>query len=192
MDQMDILSGMKNLQKKTRKSLDTVSPGIGQHLRSARKKAGLSSEVAAGKLGMTHTTLNRYENNHREPGAADLARMASLYKVRIEALFFGEAAPAAVVPQEIPVCGKFLSRTCFDVDFNRKATEFLPIHTINPRFYAVKVVGNAMGVAYDGEYVILEKPAVEKFMDFTVRDGAMEALQGESAGKVVGIFRRPR
>ena len=141
---------------------------------------------------MTHQSLNRYENDHREPVASDLERMAILYKVSIAALFYGNAAPVAIIPREVPVCGKFLSRTCFDVDFNRKADEVLPFHTINPRIYAVKVVGSAMGVAYDGEYLILEKPVAEKFMDFTMRDGAMEALQGESAGKVVGVFRKPR
>lgn len=119
--------------------------------------------------------------------------MAVLYRVNVAALFFGNMALSAVVPQEIPVRGRFLGRNQFDVDFTRKAEELLPVLTIHPNVYAVKVVGNAMGpTAYDGEYLILEKPQTAQYMEMTHQGGGMELVQGESVGKVLGVFRRPR
>lgn len=193
MGHLYILIGMKNLHAKKHKTLDTVPAGIGQHLRAARKKSGLSSEVAAGRLGMTHTTLNRYENDHREPGASDLVKMAGLYKVAIGALFFGEKGLAAVIPQGIPVRGKLLGRDHFDIDFTRQPQELLPILTIHPHVYAVKVEGSAMGpTAYDGEYLILERPETASYLEMANQAGGLELVRGESVGKVIGIFRRPR
>ena len=193
MDQMVILAGMKNLHGKRAKSLDTVPAGIGQHLRAARKRSGLSSEVAAGRLGMSHMSLNRYENDHREAGSSDLLKMAVLYRVSVAELFLGDAALTGVVPQQIPVRGKFLGRNQFDVDFTRKADELLPVLTIHPRVYAVKVVGSALGpTAFDGEYLILEKPDTASFMELSAPAGGLELVQGESVGKVIGVFRRPR
>lgn len=193
MDQMVILTQMKNLHGKGRKSLDTVPAGIGQHLRAARKKAGLSSEIAAGRLGMSHMSLNRYENDRRRPASSDLLRMAGVYKVSVQALFYGENGLSAVIPQGIPVRGKFLGRNQFDVDFTRKPEEVLPVLAIHPRVYAVKVVGSAMGpTAYDGEYLILERPETASFMELAAPAGGLELVQGESVGKVLGVFRRPR
>lgn len=193
MGRLYILTKMKNLHGKRSKALDTIPDGIGKHLRAARKAAGLSSEVASGSLDMTHTTLNRYENDHREPSASDLAKMCKLYRVTFPALFFGEGAPLAVAPNQIPVRGSLAGRNQFTVDFSRAPEELLPILTINPSTYAVKVIGNALGpTAFDGEYLILEKPQTAQYMEMTHQAGGLELVQGESIGKVIGVFRRPR
>ena len=54
--------------------------------RFARLNASLSQEQAAKKLGIHVTTLNKYENDHRQPSADVVRKMASVYTVSVDVL----------------------------------------------------------------------------------------------------------
>ena len=54
--------------------------------RVARLNVDLNQELAAKKLGIHVTTLNKYENDHREPSADVVRKMAGLYAVSVDEL----------------------------------------------------------------------------------------------------------
>jgi transcriptional regulator with XRE-family HTH domain len=54
--------------------------------RIARLNAGLNQEQAAKKLGIHVTTLNKYENDHRDPSADVVRKMSSIYAVSVDVL----------------------------------------------------------------------------------------------------------
>lgn len=54
--------------------------------RIARLDASLSQEQAAKKLGIHVTTLNKYENDHRQPSADVVRKMANVYAVSVDVL----------------------------------------------------------------------------------------------------------
>jgi len=54
--------------------------------RIARLNASLNQEQAAKKLGIHVTTLNKYENDHRQPSADVVRKMASVYAVSVDVL----------------------------------------------------------------------------------------------------------
>lgn len=57
---------------------------IGKRLRDARKKAKLTQEAAAKKIGIHYTTLGKYELGEREPDFETLQKLADLYGIKIE------------------------------------------------------------------------------------------------------------
>jgi transcriptional regulator with XRE-family HTH domain len=54
--------------------------------RIARLNVSLSQEQAAKKLGIHVTTLNKYENDHRQPSADVVRKMADLYSITVDKL----------------------------------------------------------------------------------------------------------
>ena len=54
--------------------------------RIARLNVSLSQEQAAKKLGIHVTTLNKYENDHRDPSADVVRKMATIYSVSVDKL----------------------------------------------------------------------------------------------------------
>lgn len=54
--------------------------------RIARLNASLNQEQAAKKLGIHVTTLNKYENDHRDPSADVVRKMAGLYSISVDKL----------------------------------------------------------------------------------------------------------
>ena len=54
--------------------------------RIARLNASLNQEQAAKKLGIHVTTLNKYENDHREPSAEVVRKMAIIYSINVDEL----------------------------------------------------------------------------------------------------------
>lgn len=58
----------------------------------ARSNKGLSQKDAAGLLGVSAVTLNRYERGGREPKGEMLTQMANLYGVSIDWLLTGDSS----------------------------------------------------------------------------------------------------
>jgi transcriptional regulator with XRE-family HTH domain len=52
---------------------------IGQRLKEARERIGLTQEQAAGALGILREQLSYYENGRREIDVVSLAKLADLY-----------------------------------------------------------------------------------------------------------------
>jgi len=160
---------------------------IGTNLKDARKNAGLSSGAAAKKAGITAMSLSRYENDHRQPDAGVLLALAKAYGCDLNTLVLGGSGQA---PMAIPVRGRLADRSKFDLDFSKAPIETLSIMSDRPGAFAVRVVGPAMSpMAYHNEYLILEKPGTQEFLEVT-RGDAPELVQGQSIGKMLGVFRK--
>jgi transcriptional regulator with XRE-family HTH domain len=76
---------------------------FGQRLRQARKKAKLTQEQVAKRLGLDYSTISKYENNHSEPDNETLAKMAEMYNVNVDYLITGRTNdPSPSDKKEIP------------------------------------------------------------------------------------------
>lgn len=59
---------------------------LGQNLATYRKKAGLSQETIAEKLGVTRQTISKWETNETTPDIYQAKRLASVYGVSLDSL----------------------------------------------------------------------------------------------------------
>ena len=160
---------------------------MGRHLRKAREAAELSSGEAAEKIRVAPMTLSRYENDHRLPDSTTLISMSKAYRCTLASLMTGIAPENK--PRPIPVRGKILDRSRFDLDLKGEPKEFLPVLSEHPGAYAVRVIGPAMQPNYfDGDYLILDMPADEpSFLEISQTG----AVRGRTVGNLLGVFRKP-
>lgn len=59
---------------------------LGNHLFQARKKAGLSQEEVAEKLGVSRQTVSKWETDETLPDIRQSKKMALLYKISLDEL----------------------------------------------------------------------------------------------------------
>jgi transcriptional regulator with XRE-family HTH domain len=74
---------------------------VGERVRAAREDAGLSQEALGAKLGVTQTAVSYWEAGKRDPGVADLLRIADALSVTASSLLplpHQEAAPGSSLP----------------------------------------------------------------------------------------------
>jgi transcriptional regulator with XRE-family HTH domain len=70
-----------------------VLEALGARMREARAQAGLTQEDLAGRLGFTQTAVSYWEAGKRDPGVADLLRVAEALAV----------PPASLLPGSDPL-----------------------------------------------------------------------------------------
>ncbi len=63
--------------------------GLAERLRAARAAAKLTQGAVSSALGYTPPTIANWEHARSEPGATDLVRLASLYRVCVDWLLTG-------------------------------------------------------------------------------------------------------
>jgi transcriptional regulator with XRE-family HTH domain len=63
---------------------------LGERIKSARKKAGLSQKDLANRMGVTQSNISQYENGYKSPGYETLERFASAIGCGISDLLPGE------------------------------------------------------------------------------------------------------
>ncbi len=75
---------------------------IGQRLRDAREKTGLSrdSVIALPEISISRTTLQQWEIGQTEPSLEKLAKLATLYKVTPQWLIFGDETATVITIHE--------------------------------------------------------------------------------------------
>lgn len=59
---------------------------LGDHLMQARKKAGLSQEVVAEKLGVSRQTISKWETDETVPDIYQSKKLAKLYHLSLDEL----------------------------------------------------------------------------------------------------------
>ena len=59
---------------------------LGTSLGQARRKAGLTQEAVAEKLGVSRQTISKWETNETLPDIRQSKRLAMLYRVTLDAL----------------------------------------------------------------------------------------------------------
>lgn len=62
---------------------------VGDRIRIAREKAGLTQQELAGKIDKTSMTLRSYEKNKTSPTVEALEKIAGVLGVEVETLLFG-------------------------------------------------------------------------------------------------------
>ena len=77
---------------------------LGTSLAQARRKAGLTQEVVAEKLGVSRQTISKWELDETLPDIRQSKRLAMLYRVTLEALidFDIEAQELAEMTLAVP------------------------------------------------------------------------------------------
>jgi Zn-dependent peptidase ImmA (M78 family)/transcriptional regulator with XRE-family HTH domain len=71
-----------------------ATTGLGARLRLARERAGFSQQEVADALGVARELLSYWENEHRTPGLAHLARLGEAYGLTTGSLLGTEPEPA--------------------------------------------------------------------------------------------------
>lgn len=59
---------------------------LGNHLMQARKKAGLSQEAVAEKLGVSRQTISKWETDETVPDIYQSKKLAKLYHLSLDEL----------------------------------------------------------------------------------------------------------
>lgn len=77
---------------------------LGTSLAQARRKAGLTQEAVAEKLGVSRQTISKWELDETLPDIRQSKRLAMLYRVTLDALidFDIEAQELAEMPLAVP------------------------------------------------------------------------------------------
>lgn len=77
---------------------------LGTSLAQARRKAGLTQEAVAEKLGVSRQTISKWETNETLPDIRQSKRLAMLYRVTLDALidFDSEAQELAEMTLAVP------------------------------------------------------------------------------------------
>jgi repressor LexA len=133
---------------------------IGERIKIARNKAGLTQEGLAKKVGITYPTLNKYERNHRIPNSQILGRIAKElhcnpgWLLTGEGDMLGEPSALNTIPvSNIPVLGRVPSG--FPDRVSEEIIEYISLPKIPSGAYALIVKGNSMGPNIkDGDYAI--------------------------------------
>lgn len=102
---------------------------IGQRLRDAREKTGLSRDavIALPEISISRTTLQQWEIGQTEPSLEKLAKLADLYKVSPQWLIFGEGDSTAQAPA--PATNPSLEAPAKHIIFNEEFV-LIPMYDI--------------------------------------------------------------
>jgi SOS-response transcriptional repressor LexA len=129
---------------------------LGDRIRIARKRAGLTQEKLAEKIGITYPTMNKYERGHRIPSAELLARIAKILGCDPGWLLSGEgssieAQPVPALPT--PVLNKVPEK--FPEHVSEETVEYLSLPDVPRGAFSFVVKGESMSPAIrDNDYVI--------------------------------------
>ena len=63
---------------------------IGQKLKTARQKAGLTQEVVADKIQVSRQTISNWENEKSYPDIASVIHLSNLYNISLDELLKGD------------------------------------------------------------------------------------------------------
>lgn len=83
---------------------------IGEHIAYYRKKAGLTQEQLAEKMGVTAQAVSKWENGLTCPDLDSVARLSGFLGVAVEQLIHGDAAIPTVQVVETPQVGRRVLR----------------------------------------------------------------------------------
>lgn len=167
---------------------------IANRLADLRRKAGLSQEALAAKLGVSRQAVSKWERSEASPDTDNLIALASLYSVTLDELLYGKdetsnaeqdetdatenaaTAPADDVEQDDP--------NEDDADADAKAGEHVNIgwngiHVSKP--------GEEVHVSWDGIHVDNEAKGEHVHLDrkgLHARDAAGHEVESDGAGGV--------
>lgn len=80
----------------------TMNLEIANRLVEYRKKAGLSQEELADKLGISRQAISKWERVEASPDTDNLIALAKLYNVSLDELIYGKMEGEKAVPEDAP------------------------------------------------------------------------------------------
>ena len=167
---------------------------IGQRITQARKAAGFTQVSLAEHLLVSHSTVNRWEAGHREPGRALLCRIAEVTGVTVEWLTFGNT-PSGAAASPPPVTAT-LHKTAQAPSYYLRQNEATMISnpaTENPIIAYQGVPGAYSHLACREAFPHMEPMSCASFEDAfaTVEEGkaglAMIPIENSLGGRVADI-----
>ncbi len=137
---------------------------IGRHIAYYRKKAGMTQEQLAEKMGVTSQAVSKWENGLTCPDLDSVAELAGFLGVAVEQLFHGDAAVPTVQVVETPQVGKrvLCIRTQDKTGLGGNVTVRFPVELILKAFE----MGNMEGLV--GEEAQFVEQAIEMIKQGTV------------------------
>ncbi len=140
---------------------------IGEHIAAYRKKAGLTQEQLAEKMGVTAQAVSKWENGLTCPDLDSVARLSGFLGVSVEQLIHGEAAVPAVQVVETPQVGRRV--LCIRVQVKDPATTNVTVR------FPVELVLKAYEMGSLESLVGDEAPFVEQAIEM-IRQGTVGSL----------------
>ncbi len=135
---------------------------LGNRIKRARNRAGLTQVELAGKLEIAYPTLNKYERGHRIPDASLLSRMAKLLECDPGWLLSGEDPDSDKnsfsYVKQTPVLNKITDS--FPDRVSEEACEYISLPDIPLGSFSLIVKGENMSPAIrENDYVIFNPSA---------------------------------
>ncbi len=152
---------------------------LGKRIKLARIKAGLTQGELAGKLGIAHPTLSKYEQGHRIPDSVLLGQIARILECDPGWLLEdtgekqeGRPSGSGMLPAvRIPVLNKVPSD--FPERVSDRVVEYISLPDIPRGSYAFVVKGDGMSPTIrDGDYVVF-------IIDTDISNGDMIMVNNE-------------
>ena len=140
---------------------------IGEHIAHYRKKAGLTQEQLAEKMGITAQAVSKWENGLTCPDLDSVARLADFLGVSVEQLIHGDSALPSVKVVETPQVGRRV--LCIYVQVKGPATTNITVR------FPVELVLKAYEMGSLESLVGDEAPFVEQAVEM-IRQGAVGSL----------------
>jgi repressor LexA len=168
-----------------------MADNLGERIRKARVKAGITQVELAKRLGITYPTANKYEMGHRTPDASLLSHMAKLLACDPGWLLTGETAlhvmasvPKAISVVQIPLISKVPD------DFPERVSEeiagYISLPNIPQGAYSIIVRGDNMSPSIrDGDYVIFVP-------DEDIKNGDIIVVNDEWGESILRRYRKKK
>ncbi len=146
------------------KGIDDMKEHIGRHIAHYRKKAGMTQEQLAEKMGVTSQAVSKWENGLTCPDLDSVAELAGFLGVAVEQLIHGDAAVPTVQVVETPQVGKrvLCIRVHTKLGMESNTTVRFPVELILKAYE----MGNLEGLL--GEEAAFVEQAIEMIRQGTV------------------------
>lgn len=162
---------------------------LGDRIKKARNRAGLTQVKLSRMLNIAYPTLNKYERGRRVPDAIMISRMIKLLKCDAGWLITGEGAMTQEKPEsseitvtQIPLLGKVPESSRDQV--SDEILEYISLPGVPENARAFIVTGESMSpLIRDGDYVIIV-PSEE------IRSGEVIAFHNEWGELLIRRYRR--
>jgi len=80
---------MNHLKKPTTKEVEKYAKALGSRMRAIREELGLTRKAVAKRVGVSDSTLQRWEYGISQVSVKDFLRLAKVYHVKAEDFFSG-------------------------------------------------------------------------------------------------------
>jgi len=110
---------------------------IGDEIKKARKKKGLSQEALATLMELNRVAISNYENNKNHPTFENIEKLSEILGIDL-------GTNKKIVTKIVPLIGNASCGIPTDFDLNTYEPIAIPADMYKTDMYAVKAIGNSM------------------------------------------------